>query len=386
MVRIWYSVRITKKDFTLLTLALQDLAATAEPSTLTDGLMEISASQLSQLKIVWSTWLRLSEQRGPWVEDLRKMAIRADSGREDGLSHYLHAIPKVHRESAQHFFDTGIFLSTKTSDELTQQNPTLTGRGLHRLSSTSEFYYSIPTDVLPFTAWDYKAAEKTCYDKSLPIMYTKYLSEILHRTSDKMSSCQVKFYFILCDFLKIDTFLPEGLRYDRVLTSNLWDYYPLTDVLTKFKRLLNSTNPHAVILTETQNWPRNYMPEIVYQLPYYHGLDDLLRKALKDTQDPELVEESGLTTVVEYINLSDEFLLVLRASLLASCTENELTLFKKQKKIPSVKSLVNSLGLYLRDFVRNENTVVPFRWAVNCRRVVMLRGYERALEWKLKTN
>ena len=74
------------------------------------------------------------------------------------------------------------------------------------------------------------------------------------------------------------------------------------------------------------------MPEIVHQLPYYHGLDDLLRKALKDTQDPELVEESGLTTVVEYINLSDEFLLVLRASLLASCTKKELTLFKKQKK------------------------------------------------------
>ena len=74
------------------------------------------------------------------------------------------------------------------------------------------------------------------------------------------------------------------------------------------------------------------MPEIVYQLPYYHGLDDLLRKALKDTQDLELVEESGLTTVVEYISLSDEFLLVLRGSLLASCTENELALFKKTKE------------------------------------------------------
>ena len=160
MVRIWYSVRITKKDFTLLTLALHDLAATAEPSTLTDGLMEIYAAQLSQLKIVWSTWLRLSEQKGPGVEHLRKMAIRADSGREDGLSRYLHDIPKVHRESAQHFFDTGIFLSTKTSDELTQQNPTLTGRGLHRLSSTSEFYYTIPTDVLPFTAWDYRESSR----------------------------------------------------------------------------------------------------------------------------------------------------------------------------------------------------------------------------------
>ena len=214
-------------------------------------------------------------------------------------------------------------------------------------------------------------------------MYTKYLSEILHRSSDKMTCCQVNFYFILFDFLKTDTFLSEGFRYDRVLTSNLCHFYPLTDVLTKFKRLLNGINRHAVILTEKQNWPRNYMPEIVHQLPYYHGLDVLLRQALKDTQDPELVEESGLTTVVEYINLSDEFLIVLRASLLASCSENELALFKRQKKIPSVKSVVDSLGLHLRDFVGNENTVVPFRWEVNCRRVVVLRGYERALEWKL---
>ena len=285
----------------------------------------------------------------------------------------------MHRESAQHFFDTGIFLSTKASEELTQQNPTLTGRSLHRLSSSSDFCHSIPTDGLPFTAWDYKVAEKSCFEKSLPIMYTKYLLEILHRSSDKLSSCQVNFYFILFDFPKIDTFLPEGFRYDRVLTSNLCHFYPLTDVLTKFKRLLNSTNRHAVIVTEKQNWPRNFMPEIVHQLPYYHGLDVLLRQAFKDRQDPELVEESGLIAVVEYINLSDEFLLLLRALLLASCSENELALFKRQKTIPSVKSLVDSLGLHLRDFVRNENTVVPLRWEVNCRRVVVLRGCERAL-------
>ena len=322
VVRIWYSVRITPTDFILLTSALQDLAATAEPSTLTDGLMEISAAQLTQLQIVWSTWLRLSEQKGPWVEELRKMAIRADSEREDALSRYLHAIPKAHRASAQHFFDTGIFRTTTT-----RQNPTLTGRSLLRLSSSSDFYYSIPTDVLPFTAWDYKAVEKTCYDKSLLIIYSNYLSGILQKSSDKMKSFQVKFYFILCDFLKIDTFLPEGFRYDRVLTSNLWDFYPLTDILTKFKRLLNNANRYAVMITETQNWPRDYMPEIVHRLPYSQGLHNLLRKALKDTQDPELAEESGLTTVVEYINLSDEFLLVLRASLLASCTENELTSF-----------------------------------------------------------
>ena len=48
-----------------------------------------------------------------------------------------------------------------------------------------------------------------------------------------------------------------------------------------------------------------------------------------------------------------------------------------------MKALVASLGLDLRDFIRNENTVFPFRWALNCRRVTMLRGFERILEWKL---
>lgn len=70
MVRIWYSVLISEQDFTLLMSALQDLVATAELSTITDGKMEISASQLRQLRTVWATWLRLSERKGPWVAKL----------------------------------------------------------------------------------------------------------------------------------------------------------------------------------------------------------------------------------------------------------------------------------------------------------------------------
>ena len=106
-------------------------------------------------------------------------------------------------------------------------------------------------------------------------------------------------------------------------------------------------------------------------------------RAVKDTQDPEMVSSSGNSAVIEYLNLSDEFVMYLRASLLVSCTEKELAAFDRKKKIPSVKSLVRSLGLYLRDFIRNENTVFPFKWAVNCRRVNMMRGYIRTLEWKL---
>ena len=184
----------------------------------------------------------------------------------------------------------------------------------------------------------------------------------------------------------IEVFLPEAVIYDRVTTSNLWDYFPLPVLLTKFKGFLNSTNPHAVMLTETQNWSRNFMPEIIHVLPYSYGIDDLNNKALKDTQNLEVVHLSGLSAVVEYLNLTDEFFMFLRSSLLVSCTDNELATFKKKKRIPSVKSLVDSLGLHLRDFIRNTNTVSPFKWALNCRRVVMLRGYERALEWKLTSD
>ena len=387
MVRIWYSVCISEEDFALLTSALHDLATTNELRTLTEGVMEISTDQLSQLKSVWDTWLRLSLRKGPWVEKARQRTNSSDSEREDGLSRYIRAIPKEHRSSTQYFFDTGIFHSTTNATELTRQNPTLTGRGFHRFSVNCEFHYSIPPNVLPFTGWDYKAIKKTCQADSLPEMYTIYLSQILHKTIEKLNSDQVKFRFILCDVRNIEAFLPAELRYDRITTSNLWDCdSPLTVLLSKFQGFLNATNPHAVILTETDNWPRDFMPEIIQELPYIYGINDLCKIALKDTQNPELVDLSGLSSVVEYLNITDKFLMFLRASLLASCTNKELASFKRKKKIPSLKSLVAPLGLQLRDFIRNENTVFPFRWALNCRRVVMLRGYERALEWKLPSD
>ena len=384
MVRAWYSVCISEEDFAFLTSALQDLVTADELGTLTGGLMEVSADQLSQLKSVWITWLRLSRRKGPWVEELRHETHSSDSERDDGLSRYIHAIPKEHRQSTQHFLDTGIFHSSTQTAKLTRQNFTLTGRGFHRFTANAEFHYSIPPDVLPFTGWDYKAIKKNgCHSASLPKMYTSYLTQILQKCLEKFSSDQVNFHFILCDVLNIEASLPTDLRYDRITTSNLWDYCPLTVLLTKFRGVLHESNPHAVLLTETDNWPRNFMPEIIHVLPYLSGLDELCNRALKDTENFELTHLSGLSTVVEYLNLTSQFNMILRASLLASSTDKELASFRRKKRIPSVKSLASSLELHLRDFIRNENTVFPFRWALNCRRVVMLRGYERALEWKL---
>ena len=345
--------------------------------------MEISADQLSRLRDVWATWLRLAKRKGPWVAKLRQEAISRALGREDGIETYLRAIPKEHRISAQQFFNTGIFPSTGNAAELGWQNPTLTGRGYQWLSYVSGYHYSIPSDGLPFTGWDFNAIKKSCHVDSLPEMYSTYLSQIIHKVVGKLRKNQVKFQFILADIRNIETLLPASRKYDRITTSNLWDYCSLTGLLTKFKGLLNVTNPHAVILTETQNWVRDFMPEMVHVLPQLWGIDDLIRKATQDTQNPELANLSGMSAVVEYFNITSEFLMFLRASLLTSSTDKDLASFKRKNKIPSVKSLVGSLGLHLRDFTRNENTVFPFKWALNCRRVTMLRGFERTLEWKL---
>ena len=382
MIRVWYSLCISEEDFSSLLSALQDLVST-ELRTLTEDVMGISADQLSKLRDVWVTWLRLAQRKGPWVAKLRQEAFSRDLGREDGLENYIHAIPKEHRISAQRFCDTGIFPSTENAEELRRQNPTLTGRGYHWLSNLTEYHYSIPGDVLPFTGWDFSAIKKSCHVNSLPEMYSIYLCQIIHKVVQKLRKNQVKFQFILADVLNIETFLPAGLKYDRITTSNLWDYCPLTVLLTKFKGFLNGTNPHAVMLTETDNWVRNFMPEVVHVLPQLWGIDDLIRKALQDTHNPELANSSGMSAVVEYFNITSEFLMFLRASLLTSSTDKDLASFERKKKIPSVKSLVGSLGLHLRDFTRNENTVFPFKWALNCRRVTMLRGFERTLEWKL---
>ena len=197
VVRVWYSVCISEEDFAFLTSALQDLVTATELRTLTGGLMEVSADQLSQLKSVWTTWLRLSRRKGSWVEELRHKKNSLDSEWEGGVSHYMHGIPKEHRISTQHFFDTGIFHSSTQTAKLSRQNFTLTGQGDLRFKVSSDFHYSIPSILLPFTRWDYKAIKKTgCYAASLPKMCTIYLIQILQKCLQKLSSERVKFHFI----------------------------------------------------------------------------------------------------------------------------------------------------------------------------------------------
>lgn len=186
VLRIWYSLNISEQDSSLLMSALQELLTSANLSTVTEDVFEMmSTDELSQLKDVWSTWLKSSTRKGPWVATLRQTAIACDLEREDGLETYLHAIPVEHRVSARQFFDKGIFATRETSMGLNKQNSTLTGHGFHRPLNTADFYYSTPMNIFPFTGWDYKAVKKFCHADSLPEMYTIYLSEILRKSVTK---------------------------------------------------------------------------------------------------------------------------------------------------------------------------------------------------------
>ena len=131
--------------------------------------------------------------------------------------------------------------------------------------------------------------------------------------------------------MNVEASLPTDLRHDRITTSNLWDFCSLTVLLKKLRGFLNKSNPHAVLLTETDNWPRDFMPEIIHELPNRFGLDDLCNRALKDTGNFELTHLSGLSTVVEYLNLTSQFNMIIRASLLASCTDKELASLRRKE-------------------------------------------------------
>lgn len=62
--------------------------------------------------------------------------------------------------------------------------------------------------------------------------------------------------------------------------------------------------------------------------------------------------------------------------------DEDFVLLKGKKKIFFLKFLVVLFGFYFCDFVRCENIVFFFKWVLNCWCLIMLRGYERVLEWK----
>ena len=121
-------------------------------------------------------------------------------------------------------------------------------------------------------------------------MYSQYISHVLEKCFATLSTGQVKVHFLLCNCMEMTPCIPAGWKYDRVSTSNMADYEPLTSILDMCKPLLNAANPSAVIVTEFQNWSDHisqlFKKELLHSLQM--PTETSHQQVLQDTQNPAI--------------------------------------------------------------------------------------------------
>lgn len=380
MTQIWYSLRLSGKDQQLVIRTLQELIQASNLEELTRGAMKMNQDQFQKLGKVWRTWLDLSSRSGDWITEARRR--RFDSyDAKIGMKLYLEEIPKQHKKSASDWFANGILLPRESRSALPHENFTLTGSDFQISRNMGAFSYILQSSVNPFTCWDYKDVQQLSQSASILKMYSDYVSLVLKKCALNMATGQVTFQFLLCNCLEMVPFLPPDRKYDRVTTSNIADYVPLANLLDMYKPLLNPSNPSSVIVTEFQNWIQftNLMEEAKIRAHNMVPGDSFRRKVFEDTKNWAIANSTARQAFAEYHDHSEEFIMFLRAALLISEAAHE----RKHKR--TWKSVAEYNGLIARNFLRCQNRVFPAKWLLNCRRVTMLNGYERAVEWIVKS-
>ena len=295
---------------------------------------------------------------------------------------YFNGIPQQHVKSAKKWMEDGLLL--RSDMPAFAENPTLTGYDIKKGRPAYSYSYCIDSALLPFIGWDYLEVKKFKHANSLITMYGAYVENVLRAVMRKLSTKQVYFQVILCDCMVIEQYVEKETKYDRILTSNLMDYIFLPRLLEISSRKLNHENPFATIVTETLNWIRDFCSEanVKASLTQFSKSIQLTKRALGDTKNVQQLDSgNGLR---EYLDNSAEFIDFIRALFHAYSIRKgryDDADSTEKPKIPTVKSLGNEFQLKLRDGFRNENRVAVFKMAVNRRRVTMINGIQRVLEW-----
>ena len=342
--------------------------------------MTMEQDHLHRLVQVWRTWLHLGSREGEWITEERQRRVESDPGSEEGNKLYLDQIPREHKKSASDWFANGILLPKASRKELTRENVTLTGfpaAFLYQIDGPYQFSYILDPSIIPFISWDYKDVKQHHHCASLLKMYSQYVGHLLERCFAILSTAQVKIHFLLCDCMEMIPFLPPHRTYDRVTTSNIADYLPLTNILDMCKPLLNTANTSAVIITEFHNW---HEPTCLNEklLSHFKQLrQSFLEKVLEDTQNHAIAFSHGRVAFMDYYDLSEEFIQFLRAALLVSDHKTKDEMNRRRVW----RSVADYNGLVARNFLRSQNRFLPFKWKLNCRRVTRLSGFSRVVEW-----
>ena len=340
----------------------------------TGGLISVDEKQIKQLQDVWKSWLSLRVQGTNWIQKQREKLLESSKKLIARGASYIENIPVQHANALKKWIEDGVF--KRTQSPTFSENPTLTGVDV--AARYAPYSYHVQTDLVPFAGWDYLQVKKFKSSNCLVTMYGEYIECILRNFITKLSKQQVSFHVALCDCMDIKQHLEEEAVYDRILTSNLMDYLFLPNLLNLCSQMLNHDNHHATIITETLLWASKFMPQADIRFPSKNMLIPHLAKiAFEDTKRSSFAEDAGIS-VIEYLDNSWEFFSYLRALFYADRLQKER---KSGATIPVIKELGNEFQLQLRDIIQNENRIVFFRPAVNRRRVTILTGRERFLEW-----
>ena len=376
-------MQLSKATFESLRKSLDELIGFTSAQDLhskTAGLITVEDTQFKQLQDVWKSWLGLRVEGTQWIQKQREKAIKSNIEIVTRNAAYIANVPVEHASSLTKWIEDGVF--KRTQAPTFAENPTLTGVDLS--SRYAPYSYGVVADLVPFSGWDYLEVKKFKSSNCLVTMYGDYIECILRNFMKKLSIQQVSFQIAICDCTHIKQHLEANTVYDRILTSNLMDYVFLPTLLKLCSEMLNHTNHHATIITETMRWSRDIMPEADITFPFnaMAVIPKLTRIALEDRKQSSFSDDNGIS-VTEYLDNSFEFSNYLRALFYAhrlkSVEDSEST--NKKPASPAMKELGNEFQLRLRDGIRNENRIVFFRPAINRRRVTIVSGVQRYLEW-----
>ncbi|XP_028390718.1 uncharacterized protein LOC114515626 [Dendronephthya gigantea] len=374
---IWYSLSLSEKSYNYLSTSLKgllDFKSAKYFMNSTDGIVNLNESCFKEFQEVWRRWLDLRVEGASTIRKQREATMNADFSSNEGKRNYYESIPKEHVPSAMKYMEDGVFQGT-SNDCYYAENPTLTGPPVY--FKDSPYVYCCPTSVIPFVGWDYLDVKKLIHTNSLVTMFGNYIESKLKSFMEKLASKQVNFEIICCNCMDIEEVLDKERKYDRILTSNLMDYIFLPELLRVFSGWLNRKNPYATLITESQNWQIFCPAADVDSALISQQRAALSRIALQDTKDPKFAEDVQ-TNFREYLDNSQEMQDFLRALFYAY---RKRRIEKSKPKLPKFKELGNEFQLRLRDGFRNENRIVFFKPAVNRRRVTMITGLERYMEW-----
>lgn len=315
-----------------------------------------------------------------WIFLQREHFFKTFSYRFDPT--YVNSIPRKHATSARKFIRDGLFRRTDVARPSFAENPTLTGPidlDFIRSSNRNMYVLAINYPSLPFFGWDYLLIRKYKSADCLVTMFGEYVEHILRKFKENMWKHQIRFDVDMCDCMNMKDRVESGTQYDRILTSNLMDYIHLPSLLKVCSELLNHSNSFATIVTETITWCNDFMPPF----PFPRELVETI--ALADVEKiPDFELDHMQPYIVEYAEDSADFVRFLRALFHAHSLE-EPKEGSKGPKLPLIKNLGCEFNLRLRDFLRNENTLIFFKLAANIRTVTSVDGDERFLEWCTNT-